>query len=471
MSNFRIGRYHLGRYGLAAPISDEGTITITYPLQDSGFLVIVYDPYGQKLAEFGDTIKNNPLQTIEFDHRSTGCGDLKLTFSRLPSTAQITYNTRVDVHLYGDINPWYSGYIISVPMHGTTEKTFVYKGYGFYNQLDDIILNTEYENTELSDIVKNIMQNKVEPNTDIVYAESKIYSTGYPAKKLKFSYQTAKEAFTALTEYAGNYVCGVDEYRQLYFKEVVTSINEDSRFWVGWHVHTFKPEQSISDLKNYLYIKASSTYVTTLSAAMTSSSVNPSVVSAERISIGDTLKVEDEQLYVSGKTGTNLTVTRGYNSTTAAEHAIGTLVNNTSLSSTTPRILAICSDETSIGIYKKKEDILSIPSAMSEDDAQRWGDNKLAKLKDPVTTASVDNINLRKTLIKAEGKARITSKDGLKVYELPIVKVSYKISSAGMIYSMQLGALPTENFDSFIAKLVRDARNRELLDQYASGED
>lgn len=474
MPNFILGRSHLGRYRLAAPtITGGSSVSIVYPLQPSGFTVIVYSASGQKLAMFGDTIQNNPLKSIEFVYKETGCGDIKLTFGSMPSAAQITYNTRVDVHLYGDINPWYSGYITEVPKPGTTSEDFIFKGYGYYDHLGNVTINKTYENTELANIVKDIVSNKVEPQTDIVYNASKIYSPGYTAKKVKFSYVTAKEALSDLADYAGDYVCGVDELRQLYFKAVVATINEDSRFWVGdesGQVEAFTPEESIDKLKNHLYIKASSTYVTTLVTAIGTSDTTITVVNASRISDNDVIQIDDESMQVTNISGVTLTVTRGYNSTDAAAHEAGVLISDTSLSTSVTRILYECQDDTSIATYGKRDDVLSLPSAMSEDDAQRWGDYQLSTLKSPVVTASAKNVKIRQKLIKAEGKARITCRDGT-VYELAIVKVTYKISSSGMTCNMELGALPTDNIDTVIAKLVRDQRTNELMNSYSSDEE
>lgn len=473
MPNLILGRTHLGRYRLVAPFGAGSSVSVTYPLQPSGFTVIIYSSSGQKLAMFGDTIQDNPLTSIEFTYKETGCGDIKLTFAVMPLSTKITYNTRVDVHLYGDINPWYSGYITQVPKAGTTEDKFVFKGYGYYSHLDNVSVNKTYEKTEIANIVKDIIANKVEPQTDIVYNASKIYSPGYTAKKLKFSYVTAKEALTDLAEYAGNYICGVDETRQLYFKEVNVSINEDSRFWLGdesGQMEEFTPEESIDDLKNHLYIKASSTYVTTLVTAIGTSDTTITVVNASRISDDDVLQIDDESMQVTNISGVTLTVTRGYNSTTTATHEAGALVSDTSLSTSVTRILYECQDDASIAIYGKRDDVLSLPSAMSEDDAQRWGDYQLSTLKSPTVTASAKTVNTRKKLIKADGKARITCRDGT-VYELAIVKVTYKVSSAGMICNMELGAMPTGNLDTVIAKIVRDQRTSELMSSYSSDEE
>lgn len=471
MANIISGRRRLGRYRLAAPIViGGGGLVVTFPLQESGFAVLFYNSSGVKIAEYANNIKSNPLQSIEFDHRETGCGDIKLVFGRMPSTSELTYNSRVDVHLFGDSSPWYSGYIIQVPKAGTTDKTFTYKGHGFYGQMGNILINETYEDTEISAIARSIIRAYVEPNTDIVYSSSKIYSTGYTATMLKYSYVTPKEAVEDLVEYAGNFVAGVDELRRFYFKEMSSTINESCRFRVGKHIQDFKPEESIDDLRNYLYIKASSAYVTSLTAAVTSAATSLPVVSTTAVAAGDIIKIDDEEMYVNSRSSKKLNVTRGYNSTTAAAHSSGTLISNTSISSSTTRILATSSDAASIAAYGKRADILDLPSAMSEDDAQRWGDYKLDNLKSPTVTATANNVDIRKKLIKADGMARVTCTDGT-VYELAIVKVTYKYTSAGLVVNMQLGALPADKIAQIICKLVRDQRTRELLGQYESDEE
>lgn len=471
MANIILGRRMLGRHILAGK-GKSAVVIISYPLQESGYSVRIYNRNGEKLAEIGDHIQDNPILSIEFELLTTGCGEFTLTLGKQLEEVTLTYNHRIDISLFGDGNPWYSGYITKIPKPGTTEKTFVYEGYGFFNQLNDVIINDTYEDTEISQIVKNIMTTTIEPNTDVVYNASKIYSTDYTANKLKFSYVTAKEALSNLVDFAGDYVYGVDEYQQFFFKPVTTEINEDSRFWVGWHAHEFKPEESIDDLKNYVYIKASSTYVTKLATAIsTTTETTITVKTSLKISAGDILEIDSERVYVSAVTGNSLTVSRGYDNTTAATHSSGAMVSNTSISTTTTRILYSCFDSASIDAYGLKQDILSIPSAMSEDDAQRWGDYQLSKLKDPTITATVDRILLKQKLIKAEGLARVTAEDGESVYELPIVKVNYSISSSdGISCGLSLGALSADDLDVYIATLMRNTRNNELLKQYESEE-
>jgi len=538
--NILSGRWRLGKYILVGHAGSTEA-EITYPLLESGYAVMVYNTSGELLAIFSSEIENNPLIELEFKYADTGCSSFSLSFSEIPTNVTLTYNTRIDIHLYGDSNPWYSGYITVIPKAGTTATTFTYEGYGYYDQLANVIINETYTSMEISDIVGSIMTNTVEPYTDIVYKESKLYDTSYIVSKLKFKHVTAKSAIEDLADYATSYVCGVDEYRQLYFKPVDTDINSNCYFFVGKNTNTFEPEESIEDLKNYLYIKASSTYVTALSAAVSSTSATSmNVKSVSKIAVGDTLTIDDEEVYVSaisgtvltvtrayndttaathdsgalvannyettlsaaitstsdttiyvaknnwmlvGDTlsidsekmyisaisGTTLTVTRGYNSTTAATHSSGVTVEDTTNTSTSNRIIYTCSDSESISTYGRREDVLTIPSAMAEDDAQRWGDYKLQSLKDPTVTAELEYVNPSQTLIKAEGYARVTSADGENTYDLAIVETTYNVSASdGIKVSLSLGALPNDALDNFVAAMVRQA---SVLEATSSEED
>ena len=66
---------------------------------------------------------------------------------------------------------------------------------------------------------------------------------------------TAKEALSQLAEFAANFIYGVDETRDVFFKQLITEINENSRFWVGHHIEKFIPEEDIETVVNYVYVQ------------------------------------------------------------------------------------------------------------------------------------------------------------------------------------------------------------------------
>lgn len=261
MTNFIFGRGLFGRWIFAGPTgsregsSDRGKVHEYYPGQ---FVVYAYKKDGTRTAIFGGGSEANALNEVTFEITSTGCGQCQLTFYRQPDNAQLDYMQRIDIHLYGDRKPWYSGYIISRPIEGTTDTKFVYKGYGFYNRLENVMIWKTYENTDVGDIVRDIARQVERQTLQVVYNDSKIQSVGYRPTKLVFDGVTVKEALNTLADFAVDYVYGVDEYRCLYFRRRETAVNEQARLTVGKHITSYTPSWDVSKLVNWARIKGGS---------------------------------------------------------------------------------------------------------------------------------------------------------------------------------------------------------------------
>jgi hypothetical protein len=400
--NLLLGRHLLGRHILAGK-AGSAVVIIDYPsppLVDNTFVIDLYDAQGQRVAQIGSDILSSPICSLEFELVSTGCGAFKLTLDR-QFNQEISYNQRMDIRLFGDRQPWYSGYVQKRPQPGSTDMTLEYSGYGFFQQLDRIVVNKTYENIEIASIVHDLMASMIEPETDIVYNASKIYSTGYTAEKLAFDYVKAKEAIKTLAEFATNYVYGVDEYRELYFKPLRTEINEDSRFWVGYHVLNFRPEEDTDDIINFFYVKGGK--------------------------MGDT----GSNIYTDGN---------GNPVAFKDEQSINTYGMRQD-------VLSIPSALGGADIVRWAQNEL----------AKRKEPKRSAKVD-----KFIPDIVKRK--IKPEGMARITTEDGRHSYEYPIKSVKYKIDSGGIQFSMQLGEY-TNRLDKYIVKLYRDMKNAELAQQ------
>lgn len=255
MANLMFGRsVRFGRYRFAAPIKRVGVVVVDYPVIDGHFAIDFYNSEGVRTATISPTAKASPLISAEFTLDNNGCADFAFVLERDHGIA-IDYNQRVDIRLFGDSKPWYSGYILTRPIEGTTAEEREYTGYGFFQQLEYVIVNKTYSGIDIAAIAKDIVANDIEPGTGARYNGSKIYSTDYTASGLTFDYATAKDALKQLSEFAANYIYGVDEHRDVYFKPLDTEINENSRFWVGYHVQEFLPEEDVSTVVNYVYVQ------------------------------------------------------------------------------------------------------------------------------------------------------------------------------------------------------------------------
>ena len=367
------------------------------------YSVIAYDKNGLATAIFGAGSENDMLTELKFELIETGCGAFSLTFSRLPTQAELNYRQRVDIHLFGDTQPWFSGYIITRPIHGTTENSYEFEGHGYYNLLEKVLIFKTYENMEVSAIAMDIVR-IIETKTGLPVRTDKIVATDYIISNIKFDGVTAKEALEELAEFAIDYVFGIDEYRHAYFKPRYTAINEEARFWVGEHIGEYVPKWDVEKIVNWARIK------------------------------GGTVNTDGEQW------------------------------------------LAVVEDTESQEIYGIQEKVWTLPTAYSEGDAQRWGDNQIAQYKAPIKSAKIKGVRLAYPQadgsfavrhLNTDGQALINTLDGEAVV-YPITKIKYTLTpSKGLACEMELGEQPF-TIDRYLAGLERDHKNSELLQAAAT---
>lgn len=256
--NFISGRSLAGRYILAGitktTSSSDDSSTVTYPVIDNAFYIALYNSAGQITKYLASDIFDSPLVSVEFKLEETGCSDFTLTLNREYADL-IFINQRISIYLFGETSPRYTGYVNARALSGTTTETIEVSGYGYFGKFEKIIINETYENIEVMAAVSDLIQNTVAAKTGITYNSRKMVSTDFTLTGQQFAYATAKDVLEDLAGYADDYVYGVDELMEFYFKPRTTTINEDSRLWVGTHLTTFEPEEDMSDLVNYFYVK------------------------------------------------------------------------------------------------------------------------------------------------------------------------------------------------------------------------
>ncbi len=405
MANLMQGRWHLGRFIYAGQISKiEGGGSSATPLLPNTYSIMCYDKDGLKTAEFSSMVADNPVSSIRFELISTGCGSFEIVFSELPTKAELNYGQRVDIHLFNDSRPWYSGYVVDRPAVGTTETTFRFSGFGYFDLLGRVLVTGDYPDMDVADIVRAIGV-QVEEKIGIRINSSEVVRTGYTVTRIVFDGVTAKAALEQLAEFAAGYVTGVDELRRLYFKPVSGLVNEQARFWVGHHVTEFIPSEDVSDLVNYARVKGG--------------------------------KLNDD--------GTNW--------------------------------LATVEDPVSQSVYGIRQAVWTLPSAFSEEDAQRWGLEELNRTKDPKRSATVKGISLeypnsdgsfgvRK--LTTWGRAAIYPKDGSAPHYYPIKEVRYSVSaSKGISCEGKLGEVQKSESE-WISDIERKAKENELMQSFSN---
>lgn len=188
--NMMYGLHHNGRYIHAGnTLKSDGGGSGDLPDDKINYLpdvytVIAYNDDGTKTAIFGAGSDSNSLKQVTFEVVETGCGKVELTFNKLPTNIELDYKQRIDIHLFNDSRPWYSGYILQRPVKGTTvTDNFKFIGHGYYNLLERVIINKTYENMEVSDIVLDIAK-EIEKKIGLVLNKNNIISTNYRITKI-----------------------------------------------------------------------------------------------------------------------------------------------------------------------------------------------------------------------------------------------------------------------------------------------
>ena len=254
--NLMFGRHAFGRYPYVGPTpgGDFGLSKSSTPLIDNVFAIKCYGLDGVKIAEYSSTAGNNAVHSLKFSLIETGCGSFEIEFLQFPDMDHFDHDIRVDLHLYNDSRPWYSGRVTRVPDVGSTETVFKVSGFGYYGLLERATVFGTFEGVDVADIVRDI-GTQVESQLGIRAVSSEIVKTGYTVSKIVFDGEDAKEALKKLTEFAANYVSGVDEYSRLYFKKISSDINEQARFWVGEHVRSYIPDMDYDEIVNFARVK------------------------------------------------------------------------------------------------------------------------------------------------------------------------------------------------------------------------
>lgn len=406
MSNLMWGRYHWGRH-IWAGLAGGGIATEQEVLIDNCYCVTAYAADGTKTAIFGGGSEADAIKELTFEIGETGCATATLKFTKLPTTAELNYRQRIDISLFNARQPLYSGYIMTRPADGTTAgasgQTFTFKAYGYYNWLDKVLITATYENMEVSAIVKAIATT-IESKVGLAMNESKIVSTTYTITKIAFDHTTAKDALKQLADFAVDYVYGVDEDRNLFFKPRNNEINEQARFWVGEHITSFLPELDADSIANHVYVK------------------------------GGALDAEGEQWLAEVSDATSI-ATYGY-----CEETID-------LPSAYSATDAQRYGQNYVNNHKNPTESAKVKGLMLE-------------------YANTDgSFNFRH--LTTQGKAYIVDRAGT-AHTLPITKLKYTISAEkGITCDMTLGNPPDE-VDKYLAMLDRNYRNQQALQDAAN---
>lgn len=218
-----------------------------------GFKLVFYDPTDEKIGELGSDAYFHLVKEVSFELLESGCGSMALTLIEEPPF-EVGYRTRVDIYPFFSSDPWYTGFIYDLPKKSSKTTELRYQGFGYYDQLDWVLVSGTWTDSKVSDIVADIIENQIAPKTAVKYNRLKIISSAASVNNFTADKITAKEALKKLAEFEPSFVYGVDNFREFFFR--MRSNQVISKLWVGKHCEDFELEENASQIANRIYIKA-----------------------------------------------------------------------------------------------------------------------------------------------------------------------------------------------------------------------
>ncbi len=155
--------------------------------------------------------------------RIGGCSDFILT-TKHGFNSSPAYSGGYDVRYYvlnvttGNYDLWFRGQIEQVKINLASIETAITTGRGYVIALSRLTKTETYTTSEISVIVKDVLDETVIPNTNITYDVGDIEATGFTPDSIKFSNTKVSEIFQTLADLAGTYEWGVGSDLKFFFK-------------------------------------------------------------------------------------------------------------------------------------------------------------------------------------------------------------------------------------------------------------
>lgn len=158
---------------------------------------------------------------VDWAYRNIGgCGQANLTIENDFDYLEDSLEPQTSVRVFINNALRYSGKLVEMrrELIKNSEK-IVCSFFGYVVELDDVIVKKTYEGQSVSDIVTDIMNTFVVPNTNITFDLSDVDAASYSVVKLALNH-TAKDAIQLLGQLAGNFEWGVDRDKAFFFKTI-----------------------------------------------------------------------------------------------------------------------------------------------------------------------------------------------------------------------------------------------------------
>jgi hypothetical protein len=211
------------------------------------FWIRMKDNYGN----LSKALEHDAIVDWEYN-RVGGCGQCNVTLITPYDFIERKVVPKASIEIYIDEELRYSGKFIKriKKMRGGLE-TLVLQFYGYVVDLVGFIVQDTYENTEVSVIIKDLLDTYIVPNTGITYDEADVEVSDYVVQSITFNH-SIRDAITLLAQLGGNFEWGVDRNKKFYFKR--TDPNVRRVYVIGREVENFEELRDDEKIVNVLRV-------------------------------------------------------------------------------------------------------------------------------------------------------------------------------------------------------------------------
>lgn len=226
------------------------TPVVSITVQRHQFELEIYNKYG----DLKKIVTRQALVGWEY-LRIGGCGQLDMVtqfkvggeFDRM-----IRPGDEVRVKIRQELR--YSGKLLKVKRRiGNRKEGIDLTFYGYLTELNDPIVAAEYQDMEVSNIVKNILDNYVvgQSGVRVTYDTADIEETDYAVTLLNLNH-SVMDAIKLLGDLAGNFEWGVDRNKKFYFKR--RSLATARTFNIGREIFEYEEIEDHEAVKNKAFV-------------------------------------------------------------------------------------------------------------------------------------------------------------------------------------------------------------------------
>jgi hypothetical protein len=221
-----------------------------------GIEIQFFSPSGDLVGSVGTSYFNSQLLSCSFKVRKLG--GLESFNIEISRDVEIPFFNGMEtrIHVYGIL--WYTGQLIYTPGQDRRNVSFPFEGKGYKRYLKDVVINNLYTSETLEDILKDIIENDLAANTEVLYNPDKIEPPNITVTKLELNDKSVEKAVNTILQIANyqyntaQYYWGVDEDREFFFKALPT--DDLYGFFEGWQYQTPETEDDINNVINKVNI-------------------------------------------------------------------------------------------------------------------------------------------------------------------------------------------------------------------------